>query len=218
MVHRHYVHRLVSLGYTASSHLLVLTSLTSQPQPSASGLDVDALLRQSPISLLCLVLSVTPKLQPFPSSIFRNMAKPQIVLLPGAWHTPSCMAALISKLESLGYGVHTSRLPSVGNPNPPQDLSEDIAVVRSLVEQAIDKDNDVVVFPHSWAGIVTGSALVGLGKKEREAEGKKGGVVRTGYMASFILPKGVSLMDAAGGEIAWWCELKVRMLICRASD
>jgi hypothetical protein len=128
------------------------------------------------------------------------MAKPQLVLLPGAWHTPLCMAALISKLESLGYAIHTSRLPSVGNPNPPLDLSEDIAVVRSLVEQAIDKDNDVVVFPHSWAGIVTSSALVGLGKKEREAEG---------YMASFILPEGVSLMDGVGGDVPSWWEVKV---------
>jgi hypothetical protein len=121
------------------------------------------------------------------------------------------MSALISKLQSVGYTTHTSQLPSVGNPNSPQDLSEDIAVVRSLVERAIDQGNDVVVFPHSWAGIIVGSALIGLGKEERGAEGKKGGVVRTGYMASFILPQGVSLVDAVGGELPPWCEVKVSM-------
>jgi hypothetical protein len=140
------------------------------------------------------------------------MTKPEIVILPGAWHTPSCMSALISELQSLGYTTHTSQLPSVGNPDPPQDLSEDIAVVRSLVERAIGLDNDVIVFPHSWAGIVAGSALIGWGKEEREAEGKKGGVVRTGYMASFILPQGVSLIEPIRGELPPWCEVRVSTL------
>jgi hypothetical protein len=117
------------------------------------------------------------------------MTKPEFVFLPGAWHTPSCMSALISKLQSLGYTAHISQLPSIGNPDPPQDLSEDIAAVRTLVERAIGQCNDVIVFPHSWAGIIAGSALIGLSKEERKAEGKKGGVVRTGYMASFILPQ-----------------------------
>jgi hypothetical protein len=146
------------------------------------------------------------------------MTKPELVILPGAWHTPSWMSALISKLQSLGYTTHTTQLPSVGNPNPPQDLSEDIAVVRSLVERVIGLGNDVVVFPHSWAGIVASSALVGLGKKEREAEGLKGGVVRTAYMASFILPQGVSLVDAIGGELPPWCEVRVSILIWEISD
>jgi hypothetical protein len=93
------------------------------------------------------------------------MAKPELVFLPGAWHTPSCMCALISELQSLGYTTHTSQLLSVGNPDLPKDLSEDFAVARSLVEQVIGQGNDVIMFLHSWAGIVVGSALVGLGKR-----------------------------------------------------
>jgi hypothetical protein len=123
------------------------------------------------------------------------------------------MSALISELQLLGYTAHTSPLPSIGNPDPPQDLSEDIAAVRSLVERAIGQCNNVIVFPHSWAGIIAGSALIGLSKEERKAEGKKGGVVRTGYMASFILPQGVSLIDAIGGELPPWCEVRVSVLI-----
>src|SRR5690242_875271 len=109
------------------------------------------------------------------------------------------MATITSKLESLGYKIHSRQLPAVGSSNPPSDLSEDIAVVRTLVEEAIGDGNDVVVVPHSWGGIITQSALDGLGKKEREAEGKKGGVIRTGYMTAFIGPEDMTLIKSIPG-------------------
>jgi hypothetical protein len=80
-----------------------------------------------------------------------------------------------------------------------------VAAVRELVIKAIGDGNDVIVAPHSWSGIVAGSALSGMGKKEREAKGEKGGVVRTAYMCSFMAPKGVGLIDALQGQIPeWW--------------
>jgi hypothetical protein len=45
----------------------------------------------------------------------------------------------------------------------------------------------------------------------------KGGVVRAGYIASFILPEGISCMDAVGGEMPPWCEVNVRLLMGRVS-
>lgn len=118
--------------------------------------------------------------------------------------TSACMATLTSQLESHGYTIHARQLPAVGNSKPPSDLSEDIAAVRALIEEAIGNGNDVVVFPHSWGGLVTQSALNGLSKKEREAAGKAGGVVRTGYLAAFIVPEGVSLIDSIPGIPGWW--------------
>ncbi|CAO2648609.1 Nn.00g078760.m01.CDS01 [Neocucurbitaria sp. VM-36] len=132
------------------------------------------------------------------------MAKTQIVFVPGAWHSPPHVATITSKLQDVGYTVHGRQFPAVGNPNPPSDLSEDIATVRALVNEAIGEGNDVVVVSHSWGGILAGSALTGLGKREREAAGKKGGVVRSAYIAAFILPEGVSLIDAIGGNADWW--------------
>ena len=137
------------------------------------------------------------------------MSKPQLVILPGAWHVPLHYAAITSKLEAQGYKVYIRQFPSVGNPKPPTDLSEDIAAAKSLVEEAIGDGNDVVVIPHSWAGIVAGSALDGMGKKEREAEGKKGGVVRAGYIAAFMVDKGVGLIDCIPGPADWW-DVQVR--------
>lgn len=144
------------------------------------------------------------------------MSKPQIVLVPGAAHTPECMVPLMAKLKTFGYSTHCRQMASVGTPtpNPPEDLSEDIAILRSLVEEAIGSGNDVVVVPHSWGGIVTSSALVGYSKKEREASGKKGGVIRTGYMASFLLPEGTSLMDAGSDEPPAWMEVHDKHVHC----
>ena len=137
------------------------------------------------------------------------MSKPQIILVPGAWHAPFCMASLSSKLESLGYTVHARQLPGVGSTNPPKDLSEDVAALRSLVDEAIGTDNDVVVICHSWGGIVTGSALVGYSQQAREKEGKKGGVIRAGYMAAFMAPEGKCLIDMIGGTYPPWFDVQV---------
>ncbi|EUC36262.1 hypothetical protein COCVIDRAFT_41677 [Bipolaris victoriae FI3] len=125
------------------------------------------------------------------------MTKPHIVLVPGAAHTPACMVPLMEKLQALGYTTHCQQMASVGNPNPPSDLSEDIGVLRRTVEEAIGKGNDVIVAPHSWGGVVTGTGLKGLSKEEREAQGLKGGVVRIAFMASFVLPEGRTLMSTA---------------------
>jgi pimeloyl-ACP methyl ester carboxylesterase len=139
------------------------------------------------------------------------MSKPHIVLVPGAWHAPFYMEALISKLEGLGYTIHARQMPAVGNPSPPKDLSEDIAALRSMVEEAISPNgNDVVVICHSWGGFVTGNGLVGLSRKEREAEGKKGGVVSLGYMTAFMISEGETLLGATGNIEASWVEVQVR--------
>ena len=122
------------------------------------------------------------------------------------------MATVTSKLESLGYTIHARQMPGVGASNPPKDLSEDVAALRTIVEEAIGSGNDVMAIVHSWGGIVAGTGLVGLGKKEREAEGKKGGVVRVGYLAAFIVPEGVSLIDAIGGVNPPWFDVQVRVV------
>lgn len=142
------------------------------------------------------------------------MAKPQIVLVPGAWHGPEAFATVSSELQALGYNIHSRQFPAVGHPGPdtPKDLSEDIAALRAIVEEAIGEGRDVVVIAHSWGGIVAGTGLAGLGKQEREAAGKKGGVVRAAYIAAFILPVGVCLVDTFQHKIPGWWEIEVRCL------
>ncbi|PSN60280.1 alpha/beta-hydrolase [Corynespora cassiicola Philippines] len=133
------------------------------------------------------------------------MSKPAIVLAHGAWHTPEAFGLVTKRLEDAGYSVHGRKLPSVGNDNPPEDLSQDITAVQELVTEAIGDGNDVIVIPHSWAGIIVASALSGWGKKEREERGLKGGVVKFAYICAFMIPENVSLMDAIQHQVPhWW--------------
>lgn len=141
-----------------------------------------------------------------------QMTKPHIVLLPGAWHYPSCYSLIIPKLEAAGYTVHTTQLPSVTDRNPPKDLSADIAIVQSVLEKAIGSGNDVIVCPHSWAGMVAGCALVGYGSKERKARGEKGGVVRCGYMCAYMVSQGETLAEVNHGQPSTWWSPKVSYL------
>ena len=139
------------------------------------------------------------------------MSKPAIVLAHGAWHTPEAFGLVTKRLEDAGYSVHGRKLPSVGNDNPPEDLSRDITAVQELVTEAIGDGNDVIVIPHSWAGIIVASALSGWGKKEREERGLKGGVVKFAYICAFMIPENVSLMDAIQHQVPHWWDFDVSL-------
>lgn len=153
------------------------------------------------------------------------MSKPHIVHIPGAWHGPFYLDTVNQKLQALGYTVHARQFPAIGATKPPTDLSEDIACVQSLVDEAIGSEgNDVVVICHSWGGILASSALEGYGKAQREKAGKKGGVVRVGYLAAFIAEKGVSLMDSLpeGKPLPWFdlkvCHISLPLLNCTCAS
>jgi pimeloyl-ACP methyl ester carboxylesterase len=143
-------------------------------------------------------------------------SNPQIVLLAGAWHSPSYFAKITSLLQDQLYVVHSRQLPSVGVPpswTPPESLVQDTATARALLDYAIGEGNDVVVICHSWGGTVAGSALVGYGKEERAKKGLKGGVLRVGYMCAFMIDEGTSLHEMAGGEYPPWYDINVRCLL-----
>ncbi|KAH6642501.1 Alpha/beta hydrolase fold-1 [Boeremia exigua] len=136
-----------------------------------------------------------------------STSKPHIVILHGAWHSPTYCAKITALLQHHLYVVHAQQLPSVGSQSPPTDDAQDVAAARALVDDAIANGNDVVVICHSWGGTVAGSALVGYSKKERAEKGLKGGVVKVGYMCAFMIDEGISLQGAIGGDHPPWTEV-----------
>lgn len=123
------------------------------------------------------------------------------VLAPGAWHTPDIFDRVKEILEQKGHTVAYIEFPSVyQTPTPVSDMQPDIQAVRDAVLKELDAGRDVVVGAHSWAGAPVNSALDGLSKKEREAEGKSSGVVKLAFMAAFVVPEGVSVFDALGRQ------------------
>lgn len=137
------------------------------------------------------------------------MSRPVLIFTPGAWHSPEVFDDVISKLTAFGYKCLALPLQAVVQKPAVKDLQPDIATVREAVLQQADSGKDVVVVAHSWSGIVVMGALDGLSKQEREKVGKKGGVVKLAFMCSFVPPENVSLIDAFGGQIPEFYDVKV---------
>lgn len=135
--------------------------------------------------------------------------KPVIIFTPGAWHTPEFFSEVFSKLEPLGYKCIGQSLLAVGHEPAVKDLQPDIDAIHKLVSDETDAGNDVVMVAHSWSGIIVSGALDGLGKAERQKEGKKGGVIRIAYISAFVPAEGVSLITAFGGTPPEWYDVKV---------
>jgi pimeloyl-ACP methyl ester carboxylesterase len=129
---------------------------------------------------------------PKPSQKFRAVAnmstKPTIILIPGAWHTTEGFGPLESFLEKAGYPTKAIDLPSAGaHPGHP-DFDQDVAEIRKAVLDLIDEGKEVVVVMHSFGSVIGSEALRDLGKGDREAAGKLGGVVRCVFIG-ILLPE-----------------------------
>ena len=133
---------------------------------------------------------------------------PTIVLVPGACHGPEVYGSVISILETSGYKCVAIPMPGAGKIPAVDSLDEDIQAVRSVVMKELDAGLDVVINSPSWAAIPVTSALDGLSRAEREKDGKKGAVVKLVFISSFVLPENMSLLDAIGGAIPRFWQIR----------
>lgn len=142
-------------------------------------------------------------------------SNPTIVFVPGAWHLPSCFELVEKRLKSAGYNYIGVRTPSVCNEPPfSKDMSDDVQAVRTALDTAIGEENEVVVVMHSYGGFPGSAACKGMSKDDRSKEGKKGGVLRLVYIASFAVEEGTNLAggneaDKSGRGFAEWCIVEV---------
>ncbi|KUJ18949.1 alpha/beta-hydrolase [Mollisia scopiformis] len=127
-------------------------------------------------------------------------SKPTIILLPGAWHPPTVFAPLINKLTRHGYKCIPLPLQATDQSEAVPPLQKDLDALHQAASRCINDGEDVMVVAHSWSGLIAGGGLDGLGKVEREKEGKKNGVVRIAYLCAFCPVENVSLIDAFGGK------------------
>ncbi|KAK4866000.1 hypothetical protein LT330_008740 [Penicillium expansum] len=118
------------------------------------------------------------------------MVNPSIVIVPGAWHQPAHFQGLIDELAKVNYDAEGVTMPSVGSSPPLPSWEQDALAVRQVIMNKLDAGKDVVVLAHSFGGIAMSEAAKGLGKKEREAQGLKGGIIKLVYMCAMALPEG----------------------------
>lgn len=118
------------------------------------------------------------------------MVNPSIVIVPGAWHQPAHFQGLIDELAKVNYDAEGVTMPSVGSSPPLPTWEQDAQAVRQVIMSKLDAGKDVVVLAHSFGGIAMSEAAKGLGKKDRDAQGLKGGIIKLVYMCAMALPEG----------------------------
>lgn len=118
------------------------------------------------------------------------MAKPVIVIVPGAWHRPQHFQHVIDRLNTLNYEAMGVTLPSVDSSPPHESWDQDAQAVRKVILEYLDAGKDVIGLAHSFGGVAMSEAVKGLGKEAREKQGLKTGVVRLVYMCAMAIPEG----------------------------
>jgi len=106
-------------------------------------------------------------------------ARPTILLVPGAWHTPVHFAPLVAALKQRGWLAEAYLLPCNGPNAANWQSGDDVKGIRGRLEQLIEAEGkEVVLFGHSYVGAPTSQSVKGFEKHERQAQGNSGGIVR----------------------------------------
>jgi hypothetical protein len=140
--------------------------------------------------------------------------KPTIVLIPGAWHSPSHYTTLHSHLQTAGYPTTSSRLPSVGSTDPlAATTAQDASFIREqMLLPLLNQGKDILLVLHSYGGLPGSAAAKGLSKSERAKDGKKCGITGLVLIAALVAREGDSLQLMVGGKLHDWVETDVRPL------
>ncbi|PVH96132.1 alpha/beta-hydrolase [Periconia macrospinosa] len=126
---------------------------------------------------------------------------PTVLFFAGAFADPSCFDTFSKLLQTAGYPTAYAYVPSL-NPSDPTAVSssQDAQVTsENYLLPLLNQGKDVVIFAHSYGGIVGGAAAAGLSKASRAAAGMPGGVIGLIYCVGNIVGEGESLLQAVGG-------------------
>lgn len=127
-----------------------------------------------------------------------------IIIVPGAWHGPEHFDKVAKKLEIAGYPTVCVTLKSVGAEEPLTDFWPDVEAIRAEISKVADAGQEIIVVAHSYGGIPSSQAIEGFDINSRKAAGKLGGVVHVFYLAAFLIPEGVSIDKAVGGDAPFY--------------
>ena len=114
-----------------------------------------------------------------------------------------------TELNNLGYNTQPFRLPTVDCPD--KTIQHDVTALEEdvLCPLIEEQGKDVVLYLHSYAGFPGSTAIKGYSKAERNAEGKRGGIIGLIYQSAFIPTPGDTLLYMIGGRFGPWQDSNV---------
>jgi pimeloyl-ACP methyl ester carboxylesterase len=120
-----------------------------------------------------------------------GLARPELLLVPGAWHGPWVWEKVQPELTARGWLVQTMDLPSTADRGGPRgDLYDDAAAVRQRIEGI---EGSIVVVAHSYGAVPATQGAADLPN-----------VRHIVYVCGFVLDVGESLLGLLGTEPDWW--------------
>jgi hypothetical protein len=152
------------------------------------------------------------------------MSKPSILLIPGSFSLPEFYDPVLNAVASKGYEIRGLHLPSVACTRGPQEdapktMYDDAVMIAKETEKLANEGKDVILIAHSYGGVPTTESTKGLGKPERKAQGKKGGIVRLAFMTAVVPAVGATTMDVLADvpkELRISFEIDVRLTASRS--
>jgi hypothetical protein len=125
------------------------------------------------------------------------MSKPSILFIPGSFSIPEFYDPVLDAVRSKGYEIKGLHKPSAGLKTGPREgtpptMYDDAAYIASEASKLADEGKDVILVAHSYGGVPTTESTKGLSKKERQEQGKKGGIVGLGYLTALVPAVGTS--------------------------
>ncbi|KAJ6195051.1 hypothetical protein J3E72DRAFT_387728 [Bipolaris maydis] len=159
-------------------------------------------------------------------------SQPTVVLIPGSFCFGHAYDAIATPLRSKGYDIQVLEPPCYPagyerkSDGAPPNMYADARYINEHVEKLADEGKEVVLVAHSYGGVPATESLKGVTKKEREQQGKPGGVVRIGYLTALAPRLGETAFQVLGdqggavpsaGEDGWMYHedpARVAALIC----
>lgn len=126
---------------------------------------------------------------------------PTIVFFAGAFADPSCFDSLAQLFKNAGYPTEYAHVLSL-NASDPESVTtaQDAQHTREkYLLPLVESGKDVVIFVHSYGGVVGGAAAAGLSKTSRLAKGEEGGVIGLFYLVGVVAAEGENLLQSVGG-------------------
>ena len=129
------------------------------------------------------------------------MSKSTILFIPGSFALPEFYDELFDEIRVKGLEIRGLHMPTVGltasegRPGRPPTMYDDAAFIAKETQKLADEGKDVILIGHSYGGVPVTEGSKGLGKKERQVKGEKGGIVGIAYMTCLVPSAGESVVD-----------------------
>jgi pimeloyl-ACP methyl ester carboxylesterase len=126
------------------------------------------------------------------------MSKPSILLIPGSFALPEYYNPVVDAVVAKSYEIRALHLPSValktgqGREGALPTMYDDAAFIAKEAERLADEGKNVILIGHSYGGVPGTQSAKGPGTKERQKQGKTGGIVNLAYITSLVPAVGMS--------------------------